>query len=168
MVNWLKEIKHHTAPKVFGNDHEVQCVLDSVLSSGLCVQTTYRYQVIKNTPTREIVVIQYLCLPTLGICFWIKNYWVHCFLAGFFCHYTLVVIFIVDAKVFVGNHKGVQVFALGAGSVTNGPAVQPKGTENNDGQEGHADASDNVVVDEGTDEGREGNAYGLIGVQQPP
>ncbi len=30
MVNWLKEVKNHTATKVFGNNHEVQCVLDSV------------------------------------------------------------------------------------------------------------------------------------------
>ncbi len=87
MVSQLEAVKNHTTTKVFGNDDEVQCVLNSVLSSGLCLPTTFCYQIIKKTPTRKIEVNQYFCLPTLGICFCIKKYWVHCFLAGFFCHY---------------------------------------------------------------------------------
>ncbi len=58
----------------------------------------------------------------------------------------------MDRKVFVGNHKGAHVFVWGADSVTNGPAVQPTG--DNDGQEGHADASKDDVNEEGNDEGR--------------
>ena len=63
-----------------------------------------------------VEIIQFFCIPTLGICYRIKNYWVHCFLAAMFSHYTSVVIFIRDGLVYVGHHENASVFAWGTGS----------------------------------------------------
>ncbi len=61
MVTQLNKIKNHSVNILFGNTDEVKCVLDSVLSIGFCVPTTWCYQIIKKTPKRKIEVIQFFC-----------------------------------------------------------------------------------------------------------
>ncbi len=58
------------------------------------VPTTCCYQVLKDDPDDEVEVIQFFCLPSLGICYRIKSFWSHCFMAACFSHLTSTPIYV--------------------------------------------------------------------------
>ena len=82
---------------------------------GLGVPTTCGYQVLKYEDYADAEVIQFFCCRGLGICFRIRNYWTHLFLAHCFSHYTSTMIVICKGHVFIGDHPYVKIFAWGKG-----------------------------------------------------
>lgn len=82
---------------------------------GLGIPTTCGYQVLTSDDFADAEVIQYFCCRGLGICFRIRNYWTHLFLAHCFSHYTSTMIVLCKGFVWVGNHPNVKIFAWGKG-----------------------------------------------------
>ncbi len=66
----------------------------------------------------DLKVKQFFCMPSLGICYCIKSYWAHGFMASCFLHLTSALIYITGGKVFIGKIPQVTIFACGKG----GPA----------------------------------------------
>ncbi len=114
IIKKLQKVKSHN--EYFEIWRKIGCVIDNLQFWGVCVPTTCCWQIVCTSPSNQVNVIQYFCLPNFGLCFRIKNYWVHCFLAGLFYHYTSVVIFVVDGLVYIRSHDDAEVFAWGAGS----------------------------------------------------
>ncbi len=113
MVTKVSEILNSNKTTDKNRYNEAKCTLDSLLSWGCCVPTTCCYQHVQSNTTHPVDIIQYFCIPTLGVCYQIKHYWLHCFLAGFFSHYTSVVVFVKDGLVFVGECQEADIFAWG-------------------------------------------------------
>ncbi len=84
MVTKVSEILNSNKTTDKNRYNEAKCTLDSQLSWGCCVPTTCCYQHVQSNTTHPVDIIQYFCIPTLGVCYQIKHYWLHCFLAGFF------------------------------------------------------------------------------------
>ena len=63
----------------------------------------------------EVEIIQYFCLRSLGMCYRIRNYWVHLFLAYTFAHYTSVALFVKNGRVYFGKHPSKSILAWGEG-----------------------------------------------------
>ncbi len=83
------------------------------LSHKSSVPTTCCYQFLGDTDRVEI--IQFFVMPSLGICYRIKSYWGHCFMAACFLHLTSTPLFVYREKVFIGKFDGVRIFAWGKG-----------------------------------------------------
>ncbi len=98
---WLKEAEHA--------ESYLQC-------HGLSTPTTCCYQFVHGYD--DIEIIQFFCLPSLGICYQIKSFWAHCFMAACFSHLTSTPIYVLKGKVYVGKIPNVTIFAWGKG----GPA----------------------------------------------
>ncbi len=64
-------------------------------------------------------VIQFFCLSGLGICYQIKDFWPHCFMAASFYHCTSAALYNIDGKFFMGEYPGINVFAWGKGGTAN-------------------------------------------------
>lgn len=91
--------------------HEAIQALKHVRWWKVSLPTTCCYQYIKRC--NEVEVYQFFMCPGLGTCYRIKNYWVHCMLAGLFSHCTSVPIYIVDGKAYFGKCPYVKMFAWG-------------------------------------------------------
>ena len=100
--------------------------LDHISYWGVGTPTTCGYQIVFDDQSKVAVnaeigsdhnveIVQYFCCKGLGICYRIRTYWVHMFLAYCFSHYTSVAIFIKDEKVYFGKYPGVTIFAWGKG-----------------------------------------------------
>ncbi len=77
------------------------------------VPTTCCYQIVSSVEKFDF--IQFFCLPSLGLCYQIKSFWSHCFMAAMFSYFTSVSIFIYKGKVYVWKFPWGSVFAWGKG-----------------------------------------------------
>ena len=104
-----------------GQKDRAQSALDHITHWGTGAPTTCGYQIIGEEENVEdedgdIEIIQYFCCRGLGICYRIRSFWVHMFLAYCFSHYTSVAIFIsASGKVWFGEHPRISIFAWGLG-----------------------------------------------------
>jgi len=89
--------------------------LEHVNQWGVGSPTTCGYQYVGDESTTDVEIIQYFCCKGLGICYRIRNYWVHLFLAYCFAHYTSVAIFVKDETVYFGKYPKKAMVAWGKG-----------------------------------------------------
>jgi len=89
--------------------------LEYVNEWGVGAPTTCAYQFVEENPNDEVEIIQYFCCVGLGVCYRIRNYWIHMFCAYCFSHLTSVPLFIKNDTVYVGKYPGKQIFAWGTG-----------------------------------------------------
>lgn len=61
----------------------------------------------------KVEIYQWFCMPGIGMCCRIRNYWVHLFLGSCFSHYTSVAIFVKDGLYYFGKCPGISIFAWG-------------------------------------------------------
>ena len=93
---------------------EARLALDHIESWGAAGPTTCNYRLVGD---ETVEVYQYFCMPGLGICYRITNFWTHCFLASCFSHYTSIPIFVHKERVYIGKYPGERViFAWGLGN----------------------------------------------------
>ncbi len=85
--------------------------LRHILWWGVCLPTTCCYQYVGLRSNIE--VYQFFMCPGLGTTYRIKNYWVHLFLAGLFCHCTSVAVYIVDGRAYFGKCPTLTMFSWG-------------------------------------------------------
>lgn len=64
---------------------------------GSSTPTTCCYQFLHEYDDLEI--IQFFCLPLLGICYRIQLFWAHCFMVPYFAHLTLTHVYVLNEKV---------------------------------------------------------------------
>lgn len=88
MTSWLDEAKNAE---------------DFLKCHATSVPTTCCYQFLCDD---EIDIIQFFCLPGLGICCQIKSYWAHSFMAACFAQLTLTLLIIYHGKYMWENSKG--------------------------------------------------------------
>ena len=95
---------------------EARLALDHIESWGAAGPTTCNYRFVGD---ETVEVYQFFCMPGLGICYRITNFWTHCFLASCFSHYTSIPIFVHKERVYIGKfpaaagHKVVFAWGLG-------------------------------------------------------
>ena len=97
----------------FVNERYQQAVnaLRHIFWWGVCLPTTCCYQYVGLRSNIE--VYQFFMCPGLGTTYRIKNYWVHLFLAGLFCHCTSVAVYIVDGRAYFEKCSMVTMFSWG-------------------------------------------------------
>ena len=101
---------------------------------GVSIPTTCCYQFIipEKLQEEQLQCIQFFLLTGLGICYPIKDYWLHCFTASNFIHCTSTPLFRIGGKVYVKRPEGVHIFAWGK----SGPSKQkPKKYSNRETME---------------------------------
>ncbi len=113
MVEKVSQILNDSKTTDKNRYSEAKCTLDSLLSWGCCVPTTCFYQH-EHNQDHPVDIIQYFCIPTLGACYCIKHYWVHCFLAGFF-HITHLLSYLLGMEWYLSESAKKQTFLHGGG-----------------------------------------------------
>ncbi len=88
---------------------------------GISVPTTCCHQILLDDDVEDldVEVIQFFCSSGLGICYQIKDFWSHCFMAASFYHCTSAALYKIDGKFFMGEYPGINVFAWGKGGTAN-------------------------------------------------
>ena len=92
-----------------------QLTLEHVNQWGVGSPTTCGYQHVGDDSTSNVEIIQYFCCKGIGVCYRIRNYWVHLFLAYCFAHYTSVAIFVKDDRVYFGKYPNKTILGWGEG-----------------------------------------------------